>query len=100
MNSVYAINKGVHQPIVFKGLKGQWIHYLAGGLVALFLVFVFCYLLGVPLVVCSLGLLVLGVVLFYIIYRCNRKYGRDGFMKQYATRLLPKHIKQDQFFIG
>ena len=45
MNSVYAINKGVHQPIVFKGLKGQWILYLAGGLVALFwfLLFVICW---------------------------------------------------------
>jgi hypothetical protein len=35
MASVYQINKGVGKPIVFRGLKAQYIAYLAVGLVVL-----------------------------------------------------------------
>ncbi len=39
--SVYRINKGINNPIGFKGLKAQYIWYLGGGLICL-LIF-FCY---------------------------------------------------------
>ena len=35
MATVYYINKGINKPIVFKGLKAQYIGYLAVGLVGL-----------------------------------------------------------------
>jgi hypothetical protein len=63
-NSVYKINKGINNPIVFKGLKGQYIGYLAIGL--LLLLFAILYILGVNMFVC------LGLVLSLV--------GRLGFL--------------------
>ena len=42
-NSIYQINKGINQSIEFKGLKAQYIWYLAGGLVILLIVFAVLY---------------------------------------------------------
>ena len=46
-NSVYKINKGINNPIVFKGLKGQYIGYLAIGLLVLLVLFAILYVIGV-----------------------------------------------------
>ena len=45
MSSVYTINKGMNRPIVFKGLKAQYIWYLGGGIVLLFMLFIFLVLI-------------------------------------------------------
>lgn len=44
--SVYVTNRGVNAPIVFKGLQGQYIGYLGGGLVGLLVLFVVLYLVS------------------------------------------------------
>jgi len=44
MSSIYQINKGVSKPIVFKGLKAQYIAYLAIGLVFLLVAFAVLYI--------------------------------------------------------
>lgn len=98
MNSVYAINKGVGKPIVFKGLKGQWISWLCGGLLMLLLLFALCYIAGASLVVCVVFVAVGGMVLFYVVYRYNAKYGEYGLMKEMARRVTPKRIVCDQLF--
>jgi hypothetical protein len=65
-NSVYKINKGINNPIVFKGLKGQYIGYLGMGLLVLLMLFAILYILGVNMFVC------LGLVLSLV--------GRLGFL--------------------
>ena len=45
---VYQINKGINKPIEFKGLKAQYIGYLAGGLVGLLILFAVMYISGLP----------------------------------------------------
>ncbi|MES2331153.1 MAG: DUF4133 domain-containing protein [Bacteroidota bacterium] len=98
MNNVYAINKGVSKPIVFKGLKAQWIGWLAGGLLSLLLLFAVCYIAGAPVIACVVVVMLLGAGVFTGVSRGNKKYGEHGWMKQMAYRATPKQIKCDKLF--
>lgn len=89
MSSVYAINKGVGRPIEFKGLQAQYIAYLAGGLVALLLLFAVSYLLGLGVWICLVMVFGLGSLLFSRVFRLSRQYGAHGLMKKRAKRGLP-----------
>lgn len=97
-NSVYPINKAVNRPIVFRGLTAQWIWWLCGGLLTLLLLFTVSYIAGVPLLVCLLIIALLGTVLILSVYRFNRIYGENGWMKEMARRSVPKRIVCDQLF--
>jgi hypothetical protein len=92
MASVYHINKGVSKPIVFKGLKAQYIAYLAVGLVLLLLGFVLGYILGTPLYVLLPLVMVLGFALFFLVFRLSHRFGEHGLMKYVARRGLPTRI--------
>ena len=48
----YELNKGIGQSAEFKGLKAQYLFIFAGGLLALFVVFVVMYMAGVDQWVC------------------------------------------------
>jgi hypothetical protein len=91
--ALYQINKGINKPIEFKGLKAQYIGYLAAGLVLLLLSFVIMYILGVPALACILTISILGSVLFYHVFRLSHKYGEHGLMKKSARNYLPDHLK-------
>ena len=91
--SVYQVNKGINKPIEFKGLKAQYIWYLAGGLVGLLIVFALMYLIGVGVFVSLPIIIVLGSVLFLTVYRMSNKYGEHGIMKKMAKGSIPKCIK-------
>lgn len=97
--SRYDINKGINKPIEFKGLKAQYIAYLAVGLVALLLVFAILYLIGFPvyLVLAIVG--TCGFILFNYVYRYSKKYGTHGLMKEAAYRSLPESIKVQRLFL-
>ena len=43
----YPINKGIGRPVEFKGLKAQYLFIFAGGLLALFILFVILYMVGI-----------------------------------------------------
>lgn len=89
MSSVYQINKGLGRAIEFRGLKAQYIGFLAGGLVALLLLFAVLYIAGLNLYVLIGSVAVLGVLLFSTVMRLSRVYGRYGLMKKYARRSIP-----------
>jgi Flp pilus assembly protein TadB len=92
-SSVYTINKGINKPIEFKGLKAQYIVYLAVGLVVLLVLFAILYIIGVNMFVC-LGLtVVLGTALFMFVYRMSDTYGQHGLLKKMAHRQLPDFVK-------
>lgn len=93
MNSVYKINKGINRPIEFKGLKAQYIVYLASGLIALLLLFAILYLIGVNMFLCLTLVLALGGLLFYSVYRLSDKYGQHGLVKKFASRRIPACLK-------
>lgn len=92
-NSVYKINKGINRPIEFRGLKAQYIVYLAIGLVALLLLFAIMYISGLTMYVCLPVTAALGAALFAAVYRLSDHYGQHGLMKVLAARSIPKCIQ-------
>jgi hypothetical protein len=94
-NSIYKVNKGINQPIVFKGLKAQYIWYLAGGILVLLILFAILYIAGVNMYVCLLIAVVLGTALFLTVYRTSHKYGEHGIMKKMAGRSVPHVVKSN-----
>jgi Flp pilus assembly protein TadB len=91
--SVYKINKGINKPIEFKGLKAQYIAYLAAGLISLLILFAVLYIIGVNMFVCLALIVILGTVLFMSVYRMSDKYGQYGLLKKLAIRSIPDSIK-------
>jgi hypothetical protein len=87
--SVYQLNKGINQPLLFRGLKAQYIGYLAIGLVCLLLLFAGMYLLGVSLLFCLGIVLVLGACLFLTVYRLSTTFGEHGLLKRMARYRVP-----------
>lgn len=93
MASVYHINKGINRPIVFKGLKAQYIAFLAVGMVLLLLGFVGGYLSGLSLYVLLPSAVAFGSVLVYVLTRLSHRFGEHGLSKLFAKKGLPVAIK-------
>lgn len=91
--SVYKINKGINQSIEFKGLKAQYIWYLAGGMVSLMILFAVLFVIGIPSLVCVGFIGMSGTVLVVKIYKMSRTYGEHGMMKAIANKQLPSCIR-------
>jgi len=98
-NSKYHINKGINKPIEFRGLKAQYIAYLAVGLVGLLLVFAILYLIGFSVYVILPLVGTGGTVLVNYLYKYSRKYGAHGLMKEAAHRQLPESIKAKRIYL-
>lgn len=93
MASVYHINKGINRPIVFKGLVGQYIAYLAAGLVLLLIGFTVLYMSGVGLFIVLPLILSLGAGLFFLVLRLSRRFGAHGLSKYLARRKVPLYLR-------
>jgi hypothetical protein len=91
--ALYQINKGINKPIEFKGLKAQYIGYLAVGLVLLLIGFAIMYIVDMPVISCIITISILGSGLFYQVFNLSHKYGEHGLMKKAAKRYLPNHLK-------
>lgn len=92
-NSVYKINRGINRSIEFKGLKAQYIWYLAAGAVLLLILFAVLYFTGINLFVCAALILLTGAVLVVRIYQLSDRYGEHGMMKAAAARKVPRVIR-------
>jgi hypothetical protein len=92
-SAVYTINKGVNRSIEFRGLKAQYIWWLAGGVVGLLALFAGMYIAGINPFICLGVIAMAGTVLFTQVYRISRKYGQHGLMKTMARRRLPSLIR-------
>jgi len=93
MSSVYQVNKGINKAIEFKGVKAQYIGYLAGGLVALLLLFAILYICGVNTWICLILIGGAGTGLITTVFRLSHKYGQHGLLKRNAKRSLPDYLK-------
>jgi len=91
--SVYQINKGVSKPIVFKGLKAQYIAYLAIGLVLLLISFAILYICGLSLWVILPLILGIGSTLFFTVFRLSHRFGEHGLSKHLAKKQLPDFLQ-------
>lgn len=90
--SVYRINKGINKPIEFKGLKAQYIGYLACGLVVLLMLFAAMYIVGINMFFCLTVIGALGTLLFMTVFRLSAKYGQHGLMKEMSRRNVPSAL--------
>lgn len=93
MSTIYQINKGINKPIEFKGLRAQYIAYLAVGLVLLLISFAVLYICGVSLFIILPLILGLGSGLFFTVFRLSHRFGEHGLMKYFAKRGLPRYLK-------
>ena len=88
----FGINKGIGRPAEFKGLKSQYLFIFVGGLLAVFILFVIMYLIGINQWVCiGFGVVAAGV-LVYFTFSLNSRYGTYGLMKLSAGRGHPRYI--------
>jgi hypothetical protein len=93
MATVYEINKGINRSIEFKGIKAQYIIYLAAGLVLLLLIFAILYMIGISIYLC-LGIVIpAGAGLFLAVKHYSNTYGEHGLIKKAAQRNLPSCIQ-------
>ena len=71
----FNVNKGIGRSPEFKGLKSQYLFIFAGGLLALFVIFVVMYMAGINQWVCIGFGVVSASVLVWVTFRMNSKYG-------------------------
>jgi len=91
--SIYQINKGVSKPIVFKGLKAQYIAYLAIGLVVLLISFAILYICRLSLWIILPLIVGLGSALFFTVFRLSHRFGEHGLSKHFAKKQLPDFLQ-------
>ena len=95
----YPINKGIGRSPEFKGLKSQYLFIFAGGLLALFVVFVIMYMAGIDQWICIGFGVISAPVLVRATFRMNTKYGEWGLMKLQALRNHPRYIINRRKFL-
>ena len=82
----YPINRGIGKPVEFKGLKSQYLFIFAGGLLALFVLFIIMYMVGINQWVCIIFGVTSATLLVWQTFRLNEKYGTHGLMKIVRTQ--------------
>ena len=88
----YSINKGIGRSVEFQGLKSQYLFIFAGGLLALFVLFVILYMAGVNQWICIGFGGTAASILVWQTFSLNRKYGEHGLMKRSALHSHPRYL--------
>ena len=88
----YPINKGIGRSVEFQGLKSQYLCIFAGGLLALFVLFVILYMAGVNQWICIGFGGTAAAILVWQTFSLNRKYGEHGLMKRSALHSHPRYL--------
>ena len=88
----YPINKGIGRSVEVQGLKSQYLFIFAGGLLALFVLFVILYMAGVNQWICIGFGGTSTSILVWQTFSLNRKYGEHGLMKRSALHSHPRYL--------
>ena len=88
----YPINKGIGRSVEFQGLKSQYLFIFAGGLLALFVLFVILYMAGVNQWICIGFGGTSASILVWQTFFLNKKYGEHGLMKRSALHSHPRYL--------
>ena len=79
----------------FKGLKSQYLFIFAGGLLAVFVVFIVLFMAGVNQWLCIGFIVSASLLLVWQTFRLNARYGTHGLMKAAARQKnTPLHYQQ------
>ncbi|RAI86706.1 DUF4133 domain-containing protein [Algoriphagus yeomjeoni] len=88
----YPVNRGINKPMEFKGLKAQYIGYLAAGLGLTLIAFAIGYVLGVSMYLCLTVAVVLATADFVLVFHLSATYGEYGLMKKMAQNQVPASV--------
>lgn len=88
----YNINKGIGRSVEFRGLRAQYLFIFAGGLLAVFVLFVVMYMAGIGQWTCIGFGVTAATTLVWLTYRLNAKYGEHGLMKVFAAKRHPRYL--------
>ena len=88
----YPVNKGIGRSVEFKGLKAQYLFIFVGGLLALFVLFVILYMIGIDQWICIGFGVVSASVLVWQTFALNARYGEHGLMKLGGTKSHPRYL--------
>jgi len=94
-NSVYKINKGINKSIEFKGLKAQYIWYVAATIFILLVLFSILYFLGISQYLCLVIVGGIGFWVLKVIFGLSKKYGEHGLMKAMAKKMIPTVLRSN-----
>lgn len=87
----YRRNTARHRVLSLR-LKAQYLFIFAGGLLAVFVVFVILYMAGVDQWICIAFGVAAASVLVWLTFRLNARYGEHGLMKLLAARRHPRYL--------
>jgi hypothetical protein len=92
-DEIYKVNKNIDRPLVFKGLKDQYIYYYLGVVVFSFFLFAILNSTGVGTLPTLLitGTIAMGGIKGVTII--SDRFGKDGLKKYLAKRNIPKHLQ-------
>ena len=88
----FELNKGIGKSAEFKGLKAQYLFLFAAGLLAVFVVFIILYMVGINQWICIGFGVVTASVLVWATFALNEKYGEHGQMKLLSSRQHPRFL--------
>ena len=88
----FPINRGIGKSVEFKGLKSQYLFIFVGGLLAVFVLFVVMYMIGIDQWICIGFGVIAASVLVWQTFALNAKYGEHGLMKLQSRSSHPKYI--------
>ena len=88
----YTINKGIGKSVEFKGLSSQYLFVFAGGLLAVFVLFVILYMIGIDQWVCIGFGVIAASMLVWLTFHLNAEYGQHGLMKLGTRRQHPRYL--------
>ena len=88
----FELNKGIGKSAEFKGLKAQYLFLFAAGLLAVFVVFIILYMVGINQWICIGFGVVTASVLVWATFALNEKYGEHGLMKLLSSRQHPPFV--------
>lgn len=91
--SIYKINKGINKPIIFKGLKAQYIGYMGAVFLVLLFIYIVLYVVGINQYICVAIVGTIGFILSKRIFGMSKKYGQYGLMKMLARKSIPNVVK-------
>jgi hypothetical protein len=94
----FIIIRGVDTEIEFRGLRGKYFYYCAGGCIGSIFLTLVLYILSFPVLVALLVLVLGSGFSVYYCYTLNNKYGRWGDVKQPVRSMKPDAVYQNNPF--
>jgi len=95
MPTTYTMHRRVNAPVEFKGLKGQYILFAGGTVVADLFLFALLYIIGLNHWICLVLCTGLGAVGIGGSYYFSRQYGVHGWRKRSVARKTPKVLRSN-----